>query len=128
MTREGLVHSRMIQDGEIALLQSQSQDNWHTQNTTQPKKNTERTEHKTTLGPSTPKLHDSALRRENGAKRRRRRVRHEQRSSPAALTRGGEPQRRLQEDSGTRKRRRRRRRGAELSLGSSTMPQRGLQD
>ena len=45
-----------------------------------------------TLRPSTPKLHDNALTRENGPKRHRCRVRHGQGSSPGTLTQRGEPQ------------------------------------
>lgn len=124
------VHDRTIQGDEEALLQSRTLKNrtTHTQATVLSTTNKGRPENNDTTRPKTPKLHNNALRREDGAKRRRCRVRDGQGSSPRTLARRGEPRRRPQEVSGARKRRRRRRQSAEFSLGSSPVPRRGIQD
>lgn len=93
-----------------------------------PKKNKGRSEYNATPRPSTPRLHDNALRRENGAERLRCRVRNGQGSSPGAWTQKGEPQRRLQEDSAVRGGRRHWRQSAELLLGNSSMSHGDTQD
>jgi len=74
---------------------------------TLPTHKTGRNEHNATLRPSTPKLHDNTLKREDGAKRRCCRVHNGQRTSPGALTQREEPRRRLHEECGTHGRRRR---------------------
>ena len=65
------VHGQTIQDGEMTLLQNRSQDTRITYtargSATETKQNKGRSESTATLRPTTPKLHDNALKREHDA-------------------------------------------------------------